>query len=436
MNFDEKKDKIISYIKKGEKSKDEYRTGLEMEHFTIDKESLLSYDYFGDKGVYDTLERLTKIGFEVESEEEGYILGLRRDDVAINLEPAGQFELAIDAKKNIKELDESYKKIMKDIIPIYEDKDQYLLTLGYHPKTKVRDLNIIPKDRYRYMQEYFLKYGGKSPINMMRGSASVQTAIDFSDEEDFKKKFFVANALSSFMYTLYDNSYIFEGKPYEYRNLRQQIWEFCDPQRTGVYEFAFDDDLSYGKYAEKILNTDIIFINKDGEDIYKGNTKFSEIIEEDFSDEMIFHALSIVFPDVRAKRYIEIRMPDAVPYPYNLSFGALIKGLFYNDKNLDKLREDFSNMTYEKCEKLKKDTKYEGFFAEYEGKKVHEWLSYLIDLSSKGLSYEEREYLDPIKKLVLEKETLRDKFKALYDEDPKKAVEKFSVNSRIGEFDA
>ncbi|MDY3005814.1 glutamate-cysteine ligase family protein [Anaerococcus porci] len=436
MNYDEKRDLIISYIKKGEKGKDEYKTGLEMEHFTIDKESLDSYDYFGDKGVGDTLKRLKDMGFSVESEEEGYILGLRHDDVAINLEPAGQFELAIDAKKSLKDLDESYKKIMKDIIPIYEQKGQYLLTLGYHPKTKVRDLHIIPKDRYRYMQEYFLKYGGKTSINMMRGSASVQTAIDFSDEEDFKKKFFVANALSSFMYTLYDNSYIFEGKAYKYRNLRQQIWEYCDPQRTGVYDFAFDDDLSYGKYADKILNTDIIFINKDGEDIYKGATKFSEILDEDSSDKMIFHALSIVFPDVRTKRYIEIRMPDAVPYPYNLSFAALMKGLFYNEENLNKLREEFSNMTYTKCEKLKKDTKYKGFFAEYDGKKVYEWLDYLINLASNGLSDDEKSYLDCIKNLVDEKESLRDKFKKIYDEDPKKAVERFSVNYRLGDIDA
>lgn len=80
-------------------------------------------------------------------------------------------------------------------------------------------------------------------------------------------------------------------------------------------------------------------------------------MDKDFSDEMIFHALSIVFPDVRVKKYIEIRMPDAVSYPYNISFPALIKGLFYNEENLNKLREDFKNMTYDSCQKLKMDAK-------------------------------------------------------------------------------
>lgn len=404
-----------------------------MEHFVIDKDELFSYDYFGEKGVGSTLKDLKDMGFSVTNEEDGYILGLRKEDIAVNLEPAGQFELAIDAKKNINDLDKSYKKIMGEIVPIFDEKNQYLETLGYHPKSKIMDLNIIPKDRYKYMQKYFTEFGGKYALNMMRGTASVQSAIDFSDEKDFKKKFFVANALSPFMYTLYDNAYIFQGKPYENKNLRQEIWEACDKNRTGVYDFAFDDDMSYEKYAEKILDTDIIFVHEDGQDVYKGNTKFEKIMDKDFSDEMIFHALSIVFPDVRVKKYIEIRMPDAVPYSYNLSFPALIKGLFYNEENLNKLREDFKNMTYDSCQKLKMDAKERGFDAKYEGKSICEWIKYFISLAKAGLSCEEKTYLSCIEKLIDEKETLRDKFEKIYKEDPKKACEQFSVNYVLGD---
>lgn len=434
MNYQEKKDKIVAYIKSGESQKENFKMGLEMEHFVIDKGKLFSYDYFGQKGVGDTLRKLNHMGFEVTNEEEGYILGLRKDDIAVNLEPAGQFELAIDAKKNIKDLDKSYKKIMKEIIPIFEEKNQYLETLGYHPKSKIMDLKIIPKDRYRYMQKYFKEFAGKYALNMMRGTASVQSAIDYYNEEDFKKKFFVANALSAFMYSLYDNAYIFEGEVYEKRNLRQEVWEYCDKNRTGVYDFAFDDDMSYEKYAEKILNTDIIFVNENGKDIYKADTKFEKIMDKDFSDEMIFHALSIVFPDVRAKKYLEIRMPDAVPYPYNISFPALLKGLFYDEENLNKLREDFKNMTYETCQKLKLDASENGLYAKYEDKTIYEWIKYFISLSKNALNDEEKSYLTCIEKLVDEKETLRDKFEKIYKEDPKKACEKFSVNYAVGEF--
>lgn len=435
VNYKDKKDKIISYMKKGETNKENFKIGIEMEHFSVDKESLISYDYFGENGVGDTLNKLKDIGFSEVSEEDGYILGLREDDIAINLEPAGQFELAIDAKKYIRDLEDSYKKIAQEIIPIYEKKGQYLTSLGYHPKSKIKDFEIIPKDRYKYMQEYFKKFGGPRALNMMRGTASVQTALDYESEEDFKVKFFVANALSPFIYTLYDNAYIFEGKPYEYKNLRQEIWELCDPQRTGVYEFSFDYDLSYGKYAEKILNTDIIFINKDGQDVYKGDTKFKDIMDEDSSDEMIFHAMSIVFPDVRAKRYIEVRMPDAVPYPYNLSFPALLKGLFYDEENLKKLGEIFSDMTYEICQDIKKKTHKEGLFAKYKDKFIYEWLEDLIKMAKDGLDGDEKSYLDPIENLIKERETLRDKFEKLYRKDPKEAIKRSSLNYALGGLD-
>lgn len=94
-----KKDKIVEYIKSGESQKENFKIGLEMEHFVIDKDELFSYDYFGEKGVGSTLKDLKDMGFSVTNEEDGYILGLRKEDIAVNLEPAGQFELAIDAKK-------------------------------------------------------------------------------------------------------------------------------------------------------------------------------------------------------------------------------------------------------------------------------------------------------------------------------------------------
>ena len=126
-------------------------------------------------------------------------------------------------------------------------------------------------------------------------------------------------------------------------------------------------------------------------------------------------------------------MPDAVPYPYNLSFPALIKGLFYNEENLNKLRDDFKNMTYENCQNLKSQAKELGLYAKYEDKTICEWIKYFISLAKDGLDENEKTYLFPIEKLMDEKEVLRDKFEKLYKEDPKKACEKFSVNYALGE---
>lgn len=427
MTYEEKLEKIINYIKKGEIPEQDYKLGIEMEHFTIDKNSLNSLDYYGDMGVGDTLKRLSDKGFEVSADHAGDILALKKDEYEITIEPAGQLEISIDGKTKVSEVKEAYDRIMKEITKVYIEKNQYLVALGYHPKSKIDDLKIIPKDRYKFMSQYFREFGGPMALNMMKGTASVQAAIDFSSEEDFRRKFFLANALSAFLYTAFDNSYIFEGEPYKERNLRQKIWEYCDSMRTGVYDLAFDKDLSYKKYADKILNTDVIFINEDGKDVYKADTKIKEIIDKDSSDEMISHALSIVFPDVRLKKYIEIRMPDAVPAPYNFAFLAFIKGMFYNKENLNYLEDALSGMNYQNYKALRDESYKEGLSAKYEDKTIAEWMLEFIAKAEEAL-VEEKNFLYPLKELMLVGKTLRDKFEILYKQDKKTAIERFSVH--------
>lgn len=49
----------------------------------------------------------------------------------------------------------------------------------------------------------------------------------------------------------------------------------------------------------------------------------------------IEHLFSMVWPDVRLKRYVEIRQGDSVPFDVALGYAALIKGIFYGETNLD-----------------------------------------------------------------------------------------------------
>ena len=58
-----------------------------------------------------------------------------------------------------------------------------ILPLGYMPVGKAEDMELIPKDRYRFMDRYFRKFGPYGTC-MMRGSASTQVSVDFRDEDD------------------------------------------------------------------------------------------------------------------------------------------------------------------------------------------------------------------------------------------------------------
>lgn len=428
MNYNKKIDAIAQYIRSGEKTVDDFKVGFEVEHFVIDADTMETLTYKEDGGVRDSLEEIEKMGYEASYEGDN-IMGISADKFSISIEPAAQFEVAYAAQKTMDELYQNYKEVMAKLTPVFENKGQLLAEVGYQPKTKIENLPFIPKERYKYMSQYFREFGGTLPLNMMQGSGSLQVAIDFKDEEDFKKKFFVANAASTFLYSTFDNSYIFEGEVYPKHNLRQTIWENCDKPRTGTYPFAFDSDLSYRKYAAKILATDSIFIHKDGKDIYTGNTPFEEIFDnEDMSLDMINHALSIVFPDVRVKKYIEVRMPDNVPYPYNFAAVALIKNMFYDEEVLDFLYRLFEGMTYEDSQKLKEKAVMQGIDTIYKDKKISEWMLIITEKIK-----EDRDYIKPLEELLKKGQTPRDIYETLYKENPKDAIYQYSVNKFVKE---
>ena len=425
MTYEDKVEKIVAFIKSGEKDEKDFKVGFEVEHFVVDKNSLETVRYEGENGIRQSLEELKDLGYEGIYEGEN-IMGLHKDGASISIEPAAQFEISLDSQNSIDKLFETYKKTMAEIIPVFDKKGQLLVEVGYQVKDKIADIPRIPKERYKFMYEYFEKYAGPMAHNMMKGSASLQVAIDYSDEDDFRKKYFLANALSPFFYSIFDNAYIFEGEVYENHNIRQSIWENCDKDRTGIYPFSFDNDLSYEKYAKKILATPAIFIKKDGKDIATNEKTFEEIFDEDMSDEMVFHALSIVFPDVRVKKYIEIRMPDNMPFPYNFAAVSLIKNIFYDKEVLDYAYNLLAGFTYQKAQDMKKITVLRGIQAMYEDKKIYEWMLEII-----GQIKEDRKYIDPLKDLLEEQKTPRDIYEELYKESPQRAVYEFSVNKFV-----
>lgn len=416
MDYEKQLEAVVDFIKSGEKSEEDFTIGMEMEHFIIDKDSLKTVSYFGKNGIGESLKELHRNGF-VAYKEEDYILGLENYDFAVSTEPGSQFEVALSSKLKIDELKDIYLKNMRNLVGFFDSKNQKIVTLGYHPVTKIDEITILPKNRYYFMYKYF-NTKGTMAHNMMKGTCSLQCSIDYSSEEDFVKKYKVTNCLSPVLYALFDNAYIFEGEPAKSRNMREIIWENTDKDRSGMYPFSFDDDLSYKKYAEHILNTPLIFSFDDNRNpVYVGEKKFKDVFDDVKDVDMIFHALSIVFPDVRVKKYIEIRMMDEIKYPLNFAAIALIKGLFYDKNNLDKLSEIFKDTTYDMCMKAKIDSRQKGLNAEFLGTTMLDFSKNLVKMAKDALVDGEKKYLVALENMLETGMNPRDKFEQTYKKE-------------------
>ena len=397
---------IASYFKEHEKRQEEFKVGIEVEHFIVDKNSLRTISYYGKDGVAETLKDLEKRGWTGSYEGE-HILGLSSKKKYITLEPASQLELSISPQESIEELEKEYLDFLYEIIPILERKNQALITVAYHPVSRINDIKMIPKKRYEYMYEYF-KTKGKYAHNMMKGTASFQVSIDYDSEEDYIKKFKVASALSPVLYAIFDSGYYFEGGIWDKYSLRAAIWENCDRDRSGIVPGVFDEDFGYRKYAEYILNVPPIFIF-DGKNTYPTGDKLGREIfhGKSLTLEELEHVLTMVFPDVRTKGYVEIRMFDSIPYPLNLSAAALIKGLFYNRENLNAIYEYVKDIDERDMREAKKSIVEKGLEGQMKDLKVFEIGRSLVDLSKKGLKIRELKYLEPLEKILLVKKNPR-----------------------------
>lgn len=114
MDYQKQIDSIVDYIKGGEKIREDFSIGVEMEHFILHNDSLKTVSYYGEEGVGSSLEQIAKSSDAYDIyKEDGHILGLSREFVDVSTEPGSQFEVAVDSHMYIKTLEERYTDFLK-----------------------------------------------------------------------------------------------------------------------------------------------------------------------------------------------------------------------------------------------------------------------------------------------------------------------------------
>jgi len=326
---------LIDYFAEGAKNLGDSSIGVELEHFVLEKESLKSVSYFSDFGVGQILHDLLPF-FPTSFYEDGKILGLANDDYSITLEPGSQLEISINPQRSIERVEEIYISFLKTIREPMENNDYILSTYGYLPESSIYDILLLPKKRYAFMDRYLGKTGSMG-INMMRGTASCQVSIDYYGETDFVRKTRCAYLISPILSYMANNSPVFEGDTNNNPLLRTLIWRNTDKLRTGVITDLFSDDFGFEKYADYVLNAPAIFRASNGGFVETKLSALDVMYESDSIPEAAELYISLMFPDVRLKQYIEIRVADSMPIDRALGYTAFIKGLFSNVSELEEL---------------------------------------------------------------------------------------------------
>lgn len=397
--------RITDYFKKGETNCKNSMIGMEFEHFVVYKDTLRAVSYYGRGGVEDILGEMTKSGWRVLSGD-GPIFELEKNSSRITIEPGAQVELSTKECETVGEIDTIYCDFIKDITPILDANKQMLLPLGYQPVTKASQIAFIPKKRYDYMSAYF-KTKGKLAHSMMKGTASIHVSLDYCSEKDFINKYKAANRLTPVAAALFDNAPYFEGEIWNGWGVRINIWNNCDLDRCGVAGGSLDG--GYEAYAKYLLNTPPILDKKGDELIFTQDKTLSEVLDGNvMTDSELEYFLTMVFPDVRLKKYMEIRTADALPYPFNMAVGALWKGIMYNNSALDKINAMLWDVNAEDIIDAKNDVVKRGLNAELKGRSIAGLARKMLDIASSSLDDDEAAYLNAAYKIIEEGKTLSD----------------------------
>lgn len=389
---------LVDYFESGVKTSCE-NVGIELEHTIVKNEGLAPVSYSEEHGVRWILEQLREQYPEALMDGDD-LVGVARPGEAVTIEPAAQLEISAGPFGSLSEANAVLGRFEDTLAKIVGEQGMTALLLGYHPSAKATELELIPKRRYRFMNEYLGAIGPFGP-RMMRGSAATQVSIDYRSVDDCLRKMRLASILTPLLSLISDNALRYEGGLREHYLVRTEIWNECDPDRCGLVPGVLDPDFSLRRYAEYVLDTPAILV-PDAQERWRATSQtFGEVYAETPMERAdVEHALSMFFNDVRLKTYVEIRPADAMPVKYAVAYAALIKGIFYSEHNLQSYLDTFATVTESDVADAKAALMQDGWNAEVYGRPVRELLEQVVTSAKLALSEEDRTFLEPLAALA------------------------------------
>jgi len=386
----ETKEKIINYFKSGIKEIKKFKIGIEHEKFLFENQNNKRIDYQKIKVMFSAL---MEFGWNPIFEKNN-IIGLNKGGKNITLEPGNQIELSGEKLNNIHEACAESHDYLFELKQVTKKLDISIVSAGFDPISKLEEIPNNPKQRYKLMTQS-MPLDGKLSLDMMYRTCGTQLNIDYNSEEDFIKKFKIVNSIVPISIALFANSSIVEKKKSNYLSYRSRVWQ--NTSRGGLPKFFFEN-IDFEKYAEFVINFQILFI-KDREKYLSGQKyKFKDFMEgkiEEINnrlpneDDLSSH-LSTIFTENRLKKYIELRSMDTCGWDCLCSGPAFYIGLLYG--NLDETYELISKWDKNKIINAYLESPQRGFNTQLMGKDLLYWASSLLKLSRKGL--EKRDILN------------------------------------------
>lgn len=414
---------LVEALTAGMKPTDEWLIGTEHEKFPFHVDGIRPVEFGGANGIEALLKGLRDADKGYEPVYEGaHLIALKKPSccgqfaASITLEPGGQFELSGAPLASVHQTAAEIQSHFDDVGPVANPLGIGFLGNGYSPKFSLSDTPRMPKGRYDVMRAYMPQVGGYG-LHMMHCTSTVQVNLDFSSEADMVQKFRVGLALQPLVTALFANSVFKDGQLNGYQSFRSEVWKDVDPARCGMLPFVFEPGMSFEAYVDYALHVPMYFVYRRGQYLQTHGASFAAFLEgkvEGLEDEAAtledweLH-LTTLFPEVRLKRFLEMRGADCGPQPYLTALSAFWVGLFYHQSSLDAAYDLIKTFDIEDLLKLRDRVPREGLKAEMGRHQVRTLLREVLMMAEAGLQeraalneagQSEAVYIEPLFQIV------------------------------------
>ena len=369
----ETRDELVAWFEEGSKPKSQFRIGTEHEKFvfTVDGHRPVPYD--GRRSIRALLEGMQHLlGWEP-IVEDGNIIGLF--DVtgggAISLEPGGQFELSGAPVETVHQTCSELMAHLAQVKEVARPLGIGFLGLGMTPNWTRAEMPTMPKGRYRIMTAYMPKVGKLRPrhdVPHLHGADQSRLLLRSRHGEEAAG---IARAAAG-----------------RHRDVRQFAVHRRQAERLSVVPLG---DLArhrsrphrhaavgvraaaWGSSAMSTMRSTcrcisssaaISYIDVAGQsfrDLMAG--KLAALPGERATISDWANHISTIFPEVRLKRYLEMRGADGGPWRRLPALPAFWAGILYDDDSLDAAWDLVKDWTAEERQTLRDDVPKLGFAA-------------------------------------------------------------------------
>jgi len=407
---------LVEYLASGCRPASEWRIGTEHEKFGFRLDDLTPLPFDGRNGIGKLLEGLAARYDWQPEYEQGQVIALKRAGCSVTLEPGGQFELSGDLLDNLHQTCDEVNAHLAEVRAVAEPMGLGFIGLGFHPQARREEIPWMPKARYRIMRDYMPRVGTLG-LDMMTRTCTVQVNLDFSSERDMADKFRASLALQPVATALFANSPFVEGRPSGFLSYRSHIWTDTDPDRTGSLPFVFEQGFGFERYVQWMLDVPMYFVRRDGRYIDAAGQSFRDFLAgrlpalpgqrptlADWEDH-----LTTAFPEVRLKKFLEMRGADGGPWKRLCALPAFWVGLLYDADAQQGCLDLTGEWSLADIEALRRDVARHGLAARIDGREVRDIAADLLGLAHAGLARRARHnavgddetgFLNPLREIV------------------------------------